>query len=466
MSNYAMVPVSIYFLGKMGRTELAAGGLAISIFHVAGTSIVCGLLTASDTLFPQVYMILEITVKYVQAQHKVYPPLAASLIGNLINAGSHYFFYHHTDYGFVGSAFSQSLSYLGQTTAIICYILVWQVYKKTWDSIHVELWHDWGIWFRLAIPGMMMLGLEWWVCESGSILAGLRGEHYLAVQTILNNVESMLFCTFPLGFCISATIRIGRFLGANKAEGPISTALVALITIVFLCFMNAIILLFTRAYIPRIFSNDAEVIGMAAHGLISISVFHIVGGIVGVCSGIIRGVGMQRVGAIVCICCMYLVGGPLGLSLLIFTDLGVSSFWYGLSIGMGAEAIIYVIIILRIDWKAMCREASRRTEIKFVNETSREIEIEFEAESVGDEAISEKVEEIEVRACTPRILLTRGTFVLFCVSTVVIALACRFLLDWRSHFQSYCHLKNGDLIPIDSSNSTQIDPGDCLRILP
>ncbi|VDO00253.1 unnamed protein product [Rodentolepis nana] len=53
MCNYIMVPVSIYFLGKMGPTELAAGGLAICIFHVAGLSIMAGLLTASDTLFPQ-----------------------------------------------------------------------------------------------------------------------------------------------------------------------------------------------------------------------------------------------------------------------------------------------------------------------------------------------------------------------------------------------------------------------------
>ncbi|KAM3179695.1 hypothetical protein ACTXT7_000136 [Hymenolepis weldensis] len=189
-------------------------------------------------------------------QNKVYPPLVASIVGNIVNFGSHYLFYHYTQYAFVGSALSQSLSFLGQFFVILVYIHVSKIYKKTWDAIHVELWHDWGIWFKLAIPGMMMLGLEWWVCESGSILAGIRGERYLAVQTILNNVESMLFCTFPLGFCISASIRIGQFVGANKVEGPISTALVALITIVCLCSMNAVLLLFTRSYIPRIFTND------------------------------------------------------------------------------------------------------------------------------------------------------------------------------------------------------------------
>ncbi|KAH9282647.1 Multidrug and toxin extrusion protein 2 [Echinococcus granulosus] len=53
MSNYAAVPISLFFLGRLGKTELAAGGLAISIFHVAGISIIFGLLTASETLFSQ-----------------------------------------------------------------------------------------------------------------------------------------------------------------------------------------------------------------------------------------------------------------------------------------------------------------------------------------------------------------------------------------------------------------------------
>lgn len=34
------------------------------------------------------------------------------------------------------------------------------------------MWHDWGVWFRLGIPGVIMVGLEWWICEAGSLTAG------------------------------------------------------------------------------------------------------------------------------------------------------------------------------------------------------------------------------------------------------------------------------------------------------
>ncbi|VUZ40850.1 unnamed protein product, partial [Hymenolepis diminuta] len=127
--------------------------------------------------------------RYIQCQNKVYPPLFASITANLVNALSHYLFVYKTEHGFVGSAISQSLGYLAQAVVLIGYIYFSRLYRKTWDAIHVELWHDWGVWFRLAIPGMMMTGLEWWVCESGSLLSGLRGENALAVQTILNNFE-------------------------------------------------------------------------------------------------------------------------------------------------------------------------------------------------------------------------------------------------------------------------------------
>ncbi|KAM7538099.1 hypothetical protein Aperf_G00000067339 [Anoplocephala perfoliata] len=254
--NYAVAPVTIAFLGHLGNSELAAGGLAISLFHVVGVSFIIGLLTASDTLFPQFTVITETANRYVQAQNKVYPPLCATLVSNAVNAIAHYLFIYHSDFGLVGSALSQSLGFMAQALTMVGYIYFSGLYRETWDAVHIELWHDWGIWFRLAIPGMVMTGLEWWVCESGSILSGLRGETALATQTILNNVESLMYSLFPLGFSQASAIRIGQYLGANNSEGPRSTALIGLITIYILSALVSIIIICVRYYAPRIFSSD------------------------------------------------------------------------------------------------------------------------------------------------------------------------------------------------------------------
>ncbi|KAH9278798.1 Multidrug and toxin extrusion protein 1 [Echinococcus granulosus] len=339
---------------------------------------------------------IEIFTKYVQVQNKVYPPLLASIIGNCVNAGAHYLFNLYSDSGFVGSAISQSLGFMAQASVVVAYILISRIYRNTWDAIHIELWHDWGIRFRLAVPGMMMLGLEWWVCESGSLLSGLRGEHALAVQTILNNFESLIFCTFPLGFCVASTIRIGQFLGANKAEGPISTSCVAIFTIVVFAIVNFVIIIRARFYIPRIFTSDPQLIQMAADGLIVIPCFLFTDSLVAVCSGIIRGVGMQRTGAIVSMVCMYIIGGPMGLCLLMLTNLGVSGFWLGLCLGTGLESVVYIVIIKRIDWNEMCRKATKRTEIKFINRPPEQPDI-----VIKEEERSLHESDANLEACTP-----------------------------------------------------------------
>ncbi|VDM22709.1 unnamed protein product [Hydatigera taeniaeformis] len=71
LSNYAVVPVSLSFLGRLGKTKLAAGGLAISIFHVAGVSVIVGLLTASETLFSQVYHANKLSIGSGSLEGKV-----------------------------------------------------------------------------------------------------------------------------------------------------------------------------------------------------------------------------------------------------------------------------------------------------------------------------------------------------------------------------------------------------------
>uniref|UniRef100_A0A5K3EXB1 Multidrug resistance protein, MATE family n=1 Tax=Mesocestoides corti TaxID=53468 RepID=A0A5K3EXB1_MESCO len=346
-----------------------------------------------------------------------------------------------------------------QAATVIAYIFISRLYRKTWDSVHVELWHDWGLWFRLAIPGMLMSGLEWWVCESGSLVSGLRGEQALAAQTIINNIESVIYCTFPLGFGIASTIRIGQFLGANKAVGPRSTALVALAMIAFTTVINAFILTFARYQIPRIFTNDRGVIEM------------FVDSIVGVASGIIRGVGMQQVGAIVCGVCMYLVGGPIGLCLLLLTDLSVAGFWWGLTAGMGLESIIYVILILKIDWNDMCTKAAKRTEIKFVHAVPGQREIEIKDDDVREDVLPETSDfhEERVEACTPVIIFTRATMISVSFLMLVIALLCRFLFNWKAYFPTYCLLGNGTVIQVplvDDKLNAFWNGTSCVRIIP
>nr|VZI24960.1 unnamed protein product [Spirometra erinaceieuropaei] len=280
---------------------------------------------------------------------------------------------------------------------------------------------------------------------------GLLGEKDLAVQTILNNVESVVFFLFPLGFALATTIRIGQYLGANDSATPRSTACVGFV-VVFASGVAVVVLLTSlRSEIPKIFSNDPGVIEMASQYFPSIITFQFFDSINGINAGIVRGVGKQKIGAVVCCVCMYLIGGPAGLSLMFLTPLGVSGFWWGLSIGAFVQSVVYTVICARIDWTKECEKAAKRTAIKFIGDSK-----EFEMKAVdkqseygcpeggcgyeyGEDTTSSE-EEKPVKRCPPRVLLTRSVFVSIMLLMLVVSICCRLFLDWSDYFPSYCLL--------------------------
>uniref|UniRef100_A0A0X3NNP3 Multidrug and toxin extrusion protein n=2 Tax=Schistocephalus solidus TaxID=70667 RepID=A0A0X3NNP3_SCHSO len=555
-ADYLTSPISLAFCGHIGKVELASAGLAISIFHTAGVSMVVGLMTAAETLFAQTFggenklrlgiqlqktlciivfccmpcwaihlciepiilasgqsplvaklvaeyllglmpgllfvAIYTILTKYVQCQNKVLPPLLSSIFGNGVNAAAHYVLIFHAKMGTLGSAIARTIGYLAQVVSLLSYIICSKMYKRTWNGFRVEMWHDWGVWFSLGVPGMIMTGLEWWVCESGSLLAGLLGEKELAVQTIINNLESILYCLFPLGFGLASAIRIGQALGANDPHGPKATLWTALIVVFTSCTVDSLILALLRDYIPRIFSNDPDIISSTVAIFPALITFHFFGGMVGGVCGVIRGVGLQKVGAIVCSVCMYCVGGPIGLSLLLATPLAVSGFWWGLSIASLLEIVIYTIICTRINWEKQCEKAANRTKIKMIGSCQElslsekkpevESELQINSDAAGQDTNSddwnssfdeESSSDKDVRGCSGRLFAKRALLLGVLVMFPIASICCRLSISWSDYFPNYCLLYNQTLREIPKPSVRALNPdafhwlaSDCKLLLP
>ena len=52
---------------------------------------------------------------------------------------------------------------------------------------------DWGRFARIAIPGMLMVCLEWWGFEIGVFLSGLLGTTDLGAQSVVLQIDSIWF---------------------------------------------------------------------------------------------------------------------------------------------------------------------------------------------------------------------------------------------------------------------------------
>lgn len=185
---------------------------------------------------------------------KVIPVVVIGFISNAVNAGLHGLLMFYWDFSikfvelfiiifinnffhiFRGSAVAQSACYIIMCLLTLFYIIFSKFYEPTWDGLQRDSLYEWSVFIKLAIPGMLMICVEWWSFEIGVFLAGLIGKTELGAQSVLFQLETINY-VLPYGFEIASTIKIGQYLGSGDKESAKTSAHV---TFTIICKFNHI----------------------------------------------------------------------------------------------------------------------------------------------------------------------------------------------------------------------------------
>ncbi|XP_064637899.1 multidrug and toxin extrusion protein 1-like [Lineus longissimus] len=419
-----MGPMSLIFSGRFGTSYLAGLGLANTIINITCILIGQGLASACDTCFSQAYgstnklkaglylqrsvvVILMLVLpcwalllntehillllgqepeiarisgrytlaympavpghflntilsKYLRSQNIVKPIMVIGAVGLAVNALFQFILVSHFGFGVEGSAVSQILGFWSMAGSTLAYICISKAYVKTWPGWTWELFQEWGTFLKLAIAGLLMLSLQFWAFEAGTLLAGTLSEVQLAAQAIILQVETITFM-IPAGISVGVNIRIGQLLGANNRKQA-KRAVVAGYTLAWMASLFIIILLLTlRYHIPRIFSQESDVIDLAGNLVPIVAFYHILDCTSCVSSRILCGCGRQVVAACVVFAGMYLIGLPAGICMMLLTNLKTAGFWWGMTIALFCETILYVTIVYNTDWEKQTQMAQIRS---------------------------------------------------------------------------------------------------------
>uniref|UniRef100_A0A671WRP8 Multidrug and toxin extrusion protein n=1 Tax=Sparus aurata TaxID=8175 RepID=A0A671WRP8_SPAAU len=396
--------VSMVFCGHLGKTELAGVALAIAVINVTGISIGCGLASACDTLISQTYgsgnlkrvgvilqrgvlilllacfpcwailintqpillavrqspevarlsqlyvkifmpalpaaFMYQLQGRYLQNQGIMWPQVISGAVGNILNGIINYIFLKVLDLGVAGSAAANSISQYSLAAFLFMYICCRGLHKATWDGWSRECLQEWGPFLKLAIPSMLMHCLEWWLYEIAAFLAGIISEVELGAQSVVYQLAAIAYM-YPMGFSVAASVRVGNALGSGNTDQAKLSSKVSLIC----ACMNK-----TCGVEKYIIQRVADVMKM--YGFV-----HVAESFAGVIGGIVRGAGKQMVGAVVNLVGFYVIGLPIGVSLMFPVKMGIVGLWTGLLVSVLTQCIFFAPFLWKLNWKKATEEA-------------------------------------------------------------------------------------------------------------
>jgi len=183
---------------------------------------------------------------------------------------------------------------------------------ECWPGFTTKAFRNWGPMIRLALPGMVMVMAEFLAFEILTLASARISATHLAANTVLQSL-SVLTYQLPFPLSIAASTRVANLIGASLPEAAKVTAKVTLIIGTCLGLLNMILLSSLRNYIPQLFSNDIEVITLAAATLPVNAAFQLFDALAAQMNGLLRGLGKQEVGGYINLLAYYAVSHPTSL---------------------------------------------------------------------------------------------------------------------------------------------------------
>ena len=294
------------------------------------------------------------------------PAMIIGLLGLLVNVPCNYIFIYGKlgmpELGGVGCGVASAISFWFMGLCMLYYLRRDPQYKAL-GPLFAPLFRggsscgprfDGGLVLRvlrIGMPGALALFFEVSLFALSAILLAPLGTVMVAGHQIALNFGALVFM-IPLSISMTATIRVGRCLGAGQAERAKIVARTALsLSVVFALFI-ALLTVVCRKGIVAIYTEDVAVAALAAQLLLYQAAYQIVDGLQVTGIGILRGHNDTRIISAICFVAYWIIGLPLGFALartnLLVPSMGAAGFWVAYIVALGFGAGCYLLRVRQL----------------------------------------------------------------------------------------------------------------------
>ncbi|SJN56856.1 Multidrug resistance protein NorM [Vibrio ruber DSM 16370] len=197
--------------------------------------------------------------------------------------------------------------------------------------------------FKLGLPVSAAFFFEVSLFAVVALLVAKLGATVVAAHQIAVNFSSMVFM-LPMSIGAAVSIRVGHKLGEDDFEGSIIASKVGIGLGLSTAVITAALTILFREQLAWMYTDNLEVIALAAHLLFIAAIYQCTDSIQVVSAGALRGYKDMKSLFYITFIAYWLFGLPFG-CILAFTNwivepMGVAGFWVGFIIGLSAAALM------------------------------------------------------------------------------------------------------------------------------
>ncbi|XP_031474351.1 protein DETOXIFICATION 16-like isoform X1 [Nymphaea colorata] len=348
----SIVSIPLAFLWAYTEKILLAFGQDDDISREAGTYARWMI----PTLFS--YGILQSEVRFLQTQNIVLPMMLSTGLCALLHFLVCWALVFKSGLGYRGAALANSISYWINVLLLALYIKFSSACNKSWTGFSRRAVRDVTNFIKLAAPSAVMACFEWWSFEVLTLLAGLLPNPKVetSVLAIILNTSSTAFMV-PLGLASAVSTRVANELGAGRPQAARMAVRIVLLLVIVQATLVSMTIIFIRGVWGYAFSNDKEVAAYVADIMPLLALTAFVDAIGCVLSGVARGCGWQKYGAVINLGAYYIVGVPLAVVLAFVLHSGGKGLWFGVTCAIFVQMGSFLALTIFTNWEEEAKKA-------------------------------------------------------------------------------------------------------------